>query len=361
MVIEQSDSGAVHASAHGRVNLIGDHTDYNGGFVMPMLIPHATRVSLRPRTDRQVNASSTAMLSAESYRLGDERLRRTWADYVQGVTFALREYGCSFPGFDLQIDSNVPSGAGLSSSAALEIALLRALREAFDLALDDVQLARLGRAAETDFIGVPIGIMDQLVASIGRPGEALFIDTRSLTTAVVAIPSELEVAVIDSGVAHDHSQNEYRKRREDCERAARALGLESLRDFAPGDEPRVAELEETLRRRVRHVLSENARVLRLMAAFEQSDIEAIGATFARSHASLRDDYEVSTPEIDQLVQLASDSTDVVGARLTGGGFGGSVVLLVRRGTGRSAADRVAREYASSSGKQPRVLLPLKNG
>src|SRR3954454_8092846 len=138
---------------------MGDHTDYNGGFVLPMLIPHATCVALRPRTDRQVNAASTAMSSVESYRLGDERVRRTWVDYVQGVTYALREHGCSFAGFDVEIDSNVPSGAGLSSSAALEVALLRALRKAFDLELTDVRLAQLGRAAETDFIGVPIGIM----------------------------------------------------------------------------------------------------------------------------------------------------------------------------------------------------------
>jgi galactokinase len=340
---------------------MGDHTDYNAGFVLPMLIPQSTQVSLRPRADHQVNASSTAMPAIESYRLGDEARRGSWVDYLQGVTYALRVHGCSVSGFDVNIDSNVPAGAGLSSSAALEVALLRALREAFALDVDDVQLARLGCAAETDFIGVPIGIMDQMVASVGKPNRALFIDTRSLETANVSIPSELEVAVIDSGIAHDHSQNEYRERREDCERAARALGLDSLRDFAPADEPRAAELDERLRRRVRHVLTENARVRQLMDAFEQADLDAIRSILAESHSSLRDDYEVSTPEIDRLVQHASALPDVIGARLTGGGFGGSVVLLARRGAGRSAAERIARDCPSGSGKQPRVLLPLESG
>jgi galactokinase len=349
----------VLASANGRVNLMGDHTDYNDGFVLPMLIPQSTRVRLQLREDRQVTAVSTAMASPDSYVLGEERPRGSWIDYVQGVTHVLRGHGCSLHGFDLRIDSNVPAGAGLSSSAALEIALLRALRHAFGLEIDQLHLARLGRSVETDFIGVPIGIMDQMVASVGRQGEALFIDTRSLETRRVPIPRELEVVVIDSGIAHDNAQSGYRKRREECDSAAAALGLQSLRDFQPAEEPLGPELAEALRRRVRHVLSENARVLQLITAFERSDLTGVRAAFTQSHASLRDDYQVSTPEIDCLVQLAEQCASVVGARMTGGGFGGSVVLLAHAGQARLAAEYVARAYAEASGKVPRILLPME--
>jgi galactokinase len=227
--------------------------------------------------------------------------------------------------------------------------------------LDELQLARLGQAVEVEFLGVPIGIMDQLVACLGRPEEALFIDTRSLATANLKIPAEVEVVVIDSGVTHEHSQSGYRCRREECERAAAVLGLRSLRDIGPGHEPQIAELDDTLRRRVQHVVSENARVLQLQAAFETGALDGMRDAFEQSHRSLRDDYEASTIEIDRLVEIASASPHVIGARMTGGGFGGSVVVLARAGKGAEVARAIAREYADETDKAPRILLPVGAG
>jgi galactokinase len=356
-----NDARTVSASASGRVNLMGDHTDYNEGFVLPMLIPQTTHVTVRLHDGPDIDARSATMSEVASYRLGEERLRGSWIDFVQGVTYVLQRAGHALRGFSLEIASTVPIGAGLSSSAALEIAILRALREAFDLPLDDLQLARFGRAVEVDFIDVPIGIMDQLVACLGKAGEALWVDTRSLATLPVPIPAAIEVGVIDSGVPHDHSQNEYRTRRQECEAAAAALGVRSLRELADRDEMQIAALKGTLRRRVRHVIHENARVQQLKAAFEQCDLEAMRDAFQSSHASLRDDYEVSTPEIDRLIEIAMQVPSVIGARLTGGGFGGSIVLLAHANTAAQATERIAREYAAVSGRQPRVLLPVQKG
>jgi galactokinase len=249
-------------------------------------------------------------------------------------------------------------GAGLSSSAALEVALLRALREAFALELDDVTLAQIGRAAEVDFVGAPVGIMDQLVVSLaGGESSALFIDTRSLRTRSCALPPELELIVIDSGVTHAHGHGEYRTRRQQCSDAAEALGLSSLRDFGPAQRARLVELPDVLQRRVRHVVSENERVLATVEALESADHHLLGQMFARSHASLRDDFEASTPEIDRLVALGMASEAVIGARMTGGGFGGSVVMLARSGLGSRAAASIVEAYERGAGRRAQVLLP----
>jgi galactokinase len=343
------------------VNLIGEHTDYNGGFVLPTAIPQHTRVELAPRGHTAVRVWSAAVDAAappRAYTVGAEARTGDWLDYVQGVTWALREAGHAITGFDARLESDVPLGSGLSSSAALEVGLLRALRSAFALALDHVQLALLGQRAENQFVGAQVGIMDQMAASLAEPGTALFLDTRSLAYERVPLPPSLEVGVVDSGVSHSHASGDYNTRRAECERACALLGVAQLRDLPLDVLPRLATLPEPLGRRARHVVTEDARVLEAVAALRAGDLRRLGDLFYASHASMRDDYAVSTPEIDLLVELARAEPDVYGARLTGGGFGGSIVLLARPGAGHAAATRIARAYADRTGRTPRVLLPL---
>ena len=348
------------ASAHGRVNLIGEHTDYNGGFVLPTLIPQATTAAVAPSSGRRVRGWSRELSTGGSLRefhLGDEEAGQGWLDYVQGVTVALCTAGLDIGGFDLALASDVPLGSGLSSSAALEVSVLRALRRLFGLEVDDVSLARLGQAVETEFVGAPIGIMDQMASSLAGVGQALFIDTRSLTTEPVTLPAGTGLVVINSGVAHHHAHGDYRTRRAECERAASLLGVAQLRDVGVADLSRLQALPSPLDRRARHVVTENQRVLDAVAAMRANDAPALGALFDASHVSQRDDYECSVTEVDQLVAIAQADPAVFGARLTGGGFGGSIVGLVRAGEGAAAAARVAGDYSRDSARSATVLVP----
>jgi galactokinase len=351
---------AVAAEAPGRVNLIGEHTDYNGGYVLPTVIPQRTRVELVPRPDATVRVWSANVDDAhrmQQFVLGRESQTRTWIDYVQGVTVALRQRGLHLRGVDMRIESTVPVGSGLSSSAALEVSVARALRTAFDLQLDDVELAMAGKWAENEFVGAPTGIMDQMVVSLGTAGSALFLDTRSLHFDRVPLPSSAELVVIDSGVRHRIVSGEYATRRAQCEEASRRLGVHELRDVPLANLPSVEALEEPYRRRARHVVTEDERVLQAVAALRADDPAQVGELFYASHASMRDDYEVSVPQVDALVEIASSERDVYGARLTGGGFGGSIVVLTRRGSGRALAERVAQRYHAEIGEAPTILLP----
>ena len=346
------------AAAPGRVNLIGEHTDYNGGFVLPTVIPQRTRVELSPRADRTVQARSTATQDAGTYTLGRERQRGDWLDYIQGLTWALVHAGHELPGgFELSVASEVPLGAGLSSSAALEVAVLRAIRAEYALDIDDVALARLGQRAENDFVGARSGIMDQMAASLAEPGSALFLDTRTLDFRKVLLPTQAELVVIDSGVSHAIAGGDYNARRAECEQAAQLLGVPQLRDVTNADLERIAALPDPLNRRARHVVTEDARVLEAVAAMEANYIVELGRLFNASHASMRDDFEVSVREVDLLVEFAQGDSDVYGARLTGGGFGGSVVILARRGHAREVGRRVAAAYAVRSGSTPTLLVP----
>jgi len=347
---------AVTAAAPGRVNLIGEHTDYNDGFVLPIALRRRTQVELAPRAGRRVRVWSEAAGGAGvvAYELGEEHRRHDWVDYIQGVTDALARDGQAIGGFDARVESSVPVGRGLASSAALEIALLRALREAFGLGLDELAMARLGRAAENDFVGAPVGIMDQMAAALGDAGHALFIDTRTLAWERLPQPATVELVVVDSGISHRHASGEYRVRRDECGRAAARLGVAALRDLAPEDLPRAAALGEPLARRVRHVVTENARVLAMVDALRAADAERCGALLAASHASLRDDFEVSLPPIDRLVAAALAHPAVYGARITGGGFGGAVIALARPGEGAAAARAIV---ARASELSAAVLLP----
>ena len=351
----------VAASAHGRVNLIGEHTDYNDGFVLPTLIPQATHVTLAPRDDRRARVFSTIRASEGivEYDLGKEQHTGRWIDYVQGVTFVLARAGFPLTGFDVWIDSDVPLGSGVSSSAALEVAMLRALREANGLAFDDVRLARLGQEAENDLVGAPVGIMDQMCASLADERSALLLDCRSLHYERLPLPEHADLIVINSGVAHRLAAGDsgYATRRQQCEAAAHLLHVASLRDLTMADLPRAMDLPEPLGRRVRHVITENARVLEAASVLRAGDVVEVGRLFTASHASMRDDYEVSATEVDLLVDIASADDDVHGARLTGGGFGGSIVAFARHATGPVVAARVAAEYARRSRQTPTILVP----
>jgi galactokinase len=345
--------------APARVNLIGEHTDYHQGFVLPTVLPQRTRVWLRRGERGRVRAfSATLAGDAARYALGDERPGKGWIDYVQGVTQVLRGHGIEVEGFDAWIASTIPVGGGVSSSAALCVSLLRGLRALQGLALDDHAIARLAHRVETDFVGAPIGIMDQMACSLGAAGEALFIDTRAVTFERIPWPATAELVVIDSGVAHQHAGGGYVDRRRESFAAAEALGVDHLRELGIDALPAIARLPDVLARRARHIVTENQRVLDTVAALRRTDLPAVGALFAASHASMRDDYAITTPDIDTLVAIGQADPAIHGARMTGGGFGGAVVMLARAGQGRAAAERIAHAYAAPSGRRPTILSPL---
>jgi galactokinase len=348
----------VTGEAPGRVNLIGEHTDYHEGFVLPTVIPQRTRVSIVPRDDSRVRVRSTTMGSMwEEYRLGEESQGRGWLDYIAGITATLARDGIALGGLDVEISSRIPMGAGVSSSAALTVSTLRAFRALLGLDLNDVQLAVLARRVETDFVGAPVGVMDQMAASLGAEGEALFIDTRTLHTRPVPMPRSLDLLVIHSGLTHAHAAGDYRVRREESFRAAGLLGLKYLRDADCSWLPRIETLPPILARRARHIVTENERVLQAQSALREGDSARLGALFAASHASMRDDYEISLPEIDTLVRLGMEHPDIYAARLTGGGFGGSVVMLAKAGRGGDAGTAVLDAYRDATGRDGRVIVP----
>lgn len=332
---------AASAWACGRVNLIGEHTDYNGGFVLPVALPLRVRVELELRDDMDVRAVTNANVDP------------SWIAHVKGP---LRVLGIE-RGFDVRVDSDLPPGAGLGSSGALGVAVLRALRDAVRPDLDDVTIAKLAQASENEVVGVPSGIMDQMAASLGREGEALFIDCRTLDAERVALPEGLELVVVHSGVKHEHATGEYGVRRRQCEEAARALGVPQLRDLGPADRGRIEALPDPIRRRARHVVAEDARVLGAVTALRQGDLVGLGGLVDGSHRSLRDDYEVSTPEVDLLVSLVREQPGVHGARMTGGGFGGSIVAVAETGSGHDAAAKAVSDYEERTGRSARIILP----
>lgn len=340
---------AVQDSAPGRVNLLGEHTDYNDGFVLPLAIPQRTRVALRARGDREVRAFSAAFQQSRGYTLGAEAPTREWSDYVKGVTRSLAHAGFSIGGFEAALVSDVPVGAGLSSSAALEVALLRGLRRLFDLTLSDVDLAQLAQWGENHVVGAPVGILDPMASHLADVDAALFLDTRTLAFERLPLPLTVELVVVDSSVRHDHATGDYKTRRRECHDAARLLEVPALRDVAP-DDRRIDELPYPLNRRARHVVTENARVLAAAGALRVGDAVALGALFNASHISQRDDFQVSHPAVDALVERAWADADVLGARLTGGGFGGSMVALVRQGEARRVGQHL-------SGGGARLLVP----
>ncbi|MFO0603438.1 MAG: galactokinase [Polyangiales bacterium] len=347
----------VVVQAPGRVNLLGEHTDYNGGFVLPTVIPQRTGVEAARAPDREALVVSEDVGPPARYTLGDERPAGTWGDYAKGLTWALAREGFRVGGFVARVTSSVPVGAGLSSSAALLVAFGRALRALFDLPLDDLALALVAHRAEHDFVGVPVGVMDPVAVSLAATHTALFLDTRAMRFERLPLPPSVELVVADSGVTHRHATGDYRARRDECARAARMLGLRELRDAPPDWGRAAASLPPPLGRRVRHVVTENARVLDAVDALRVGDVAHFGALMNDGHRSMRDDYEASHPAVDRLVERAQAHPGTLGARITGGGFGGSVVALVRAGAAEDVAASVLREAERDGRRGVRVLVP----
>jgi galactokinase len=323
-------SPSIISDAPGRVNLIGEHTDYNEGFVLPMAIDRAVTVTAAPRDDKKVRAHSRQFDARDEWPADTPRRtgRGEWRDYVRGVAWALMEARFELRGADLLIDGDVPVGAGLSSSAALELAVAGALCAVAGIEASPEKLAILCQRAENNFVGVQSGIMDQLVSALGRAGHALMIDCRSLEIDHVPLPLEdhgLTLVVVDSRVPRQLSETPYNVRRRECTQAAGLLGVQTLRDARPED---VERLPEPLNRRARHVISENERVLEAVVSLRGGDTERFGALMYESHESLRNDFEVSCAELDLLVEIAAEAPGALGARMTGAGFGGCTVNLL---------------------------------
>ena len=342
---------AVRASAPGRVNLLGEHTDYNDGFVLPIATPQRTYVALDRSPDEAWHLYSDTLGQNLIFRRSDP-VPTGFGQYIEGCFHLLEESGIKVPPLKIHISSDVPMGSGLSSSAALEIAMLRALRTLLDLALDDVSLAMLGQQAEIRFAHVNCGIMDQMAASLADSKHMLFLDTRTLERRLLPLPDGGELIVIDSGVTRTLATSKYNERRAQCEEAARQLGVKALRDVA--DATQVEHLPDPYRSRARHVVHENNRVLE---ASRGTTAERFGVLMNDSHASLRDDYEVSIAELDTLTTLLRQHPDVFGARLTGAGFGGACVALCRPLRASAIAAETLVRY-NQSGRQGRVLLPV---
>jgi galactokinase len=352
--------------APGRVNLIGEHTDYNDGFVLPMAIDRETVVAAAPRADRHVRAFSLNLNEAFEFDLDEPGTPRRghWLDYLEGVAQALERDGVRLRGADLMLLSDVPLGAGLSSSAALEISVGLALTSiAGQDDFDRVRLALAGQRAEHEYVGTQCGIMDQFVAALGRKGHALLIDCRELIATPVPLDaSDVAIVICDSQVKHELASSEYNTRRRECERGVEILretlpGIRALRDVSRADfEQHGERLPEPVRRRCRHVVTENERTLLAVEALRRKDMEEMGSLMKLSHLSLRDDYEVSCAELDLLVEIAGKFLDCRGARLTGGGFGGSTVNLVRRAALAEFQELIAREYARVTGIDPKIHI-----
>jgi galactokinase len=322
------------AHAPGRVNIIGEHTDYNDGFVLPAAIDRAIYVAARPRTDYAVNLVSIDFDGRTSFTLDtlDDPDLAAWSKYPRGALWWLIEHGHMLPGFDAVIGGNIPIGAGLSSSAAVEVVMLElGLALAGDAAeMTQVEKAMAGVEVEHQFIGMPCGVMDQMASAMGKAGHALMIDCRSLDARAIPIPDGVSLVIMDTGKRRGLVDSEYALRREQCEAAAEKLGVEALRDAGLIElEAAKDTLDDVLYRRARHIISENRRVQATVVFFQARSLVSVGQALRDSHASLRDDYEVSCRELDIISDIANAQPGCIGARMTGAGFGGCAVALVR--------------------------------
>lgn len=344
----------ITSRAHGRVNLIGEHTDYNGGWVLPTAISQYTEISMVKRDDDLVVLTSgtephTGNQREYTYAIGQELPTGTWVDYLQGATKLLSDYlggRNKLSGFFASIHSTIPEGSGLSSSAALEVSFLKALRETFELPLTDIEIAQLGQKIENEFVGAKVGIMDQMATCLAKSGEALYLDTKELTYENIKLPfDQMDLLIINSGVSHKLSEGDggYNTRRKQCEEACQILGIHQLRDITY-QELKKKDLPEVLMKRARHVVSENARVHLAVNAIKEKNLKELGKLFNESHASMKNDYEVSIPEIDTLVELCQKDSRVFGARLTGGGFGGSIVALTLKDASQDIGEAIVKKY-----------------
>ncbi|MBI9086633.1 MAG: galactokinase [Desulfobacterales bacterium] len=343
--------------APGRVNLIGEHTDYNDGFVLPMAIDRAIWIALSPRDDRRVVLHSVDFDSEISFPL--DRIGKTsgWGDYVHGTAWALQQTGVGLCGWSGVMAGDVPVGAGLSSSAALEMAVVQAFCAASGFSLSPKEMAKAGQACENQWIGVNSGIMDQMISAAAVAGRALLIDCRSLETRAVPLPEKTVVAILDTGVRRGLVDSAYNQRRQQCEEAARHFGVIALRDVSTEQfHAESAGLSDPVRSRARHIVTENQRTLDAAHAMAAGDVIRLGRLMGQSHVSLRDDFEVSCQQLNAMSVCAQAAPGCLGARMTGGGFGGCAVALVEE----TEVDRFARQtaqcYESATGLLPKIYF-----
>ena len=351
-------SAPLIARGPGRVNLIGDHTDYNDGFVLPMAIDRAVWIALRPRSDRRVSVHSLDFAETREFDLANEnRDGDGWVEYIRGVAWALAASGRRVCGWDGVAMGDVPVGAGLSSSAARELAAARAFTASCDVAWQPAEMARMAQRAENEWVGVNCGIMDQLISATGEAGHAMLIDCRTLETRAVPMPPGTVVVVLDTATRRGLVGSAYNERRTQCEAAAKVLGVRALRDVdVPTFERRAGELNSVTRKRARHVVTENARVLAAAAALADGDVTTVGRLMQESHESLRDDFEVSRHELDIMADIANAEPGCHGARMTGAGFGGCAVALVDGGRAAEFCASVERRYEKATALRPALYL-----
>jgi galactokinase len=346
----------------GRVNLIGEHTDYNNGWVLPMAIDRSIWVALAPRTDNRVMLHSLDFPSLADVCLSEIAHEKGWADYVRGMAWALQDAGLDLQGWQGVLASDIPIASGLSSSAALELATARSFWAVSRWKWEGAEMARTARKMENDWLGLKSGIMDQMISACGQEGSALLIDCRDLTTRLVPVPSGVSIMVMDTTVRRGLVDSAYNDRVEQCRVAAAYLSAPSLRDVSPEDFAARSEgMDEIPFKRARHIITENERVLQAVNAMERGDVESLGRLMNDSHNSLRDDYQVSCWELDLMVEIARSQPGCLGARMTGAGFGGCAIALLQAGDQDGFIQGVSKAYQGTTGKDPNVFQVEPSG
>jgi len=348
--------------APGRVNLIGEHTDYNDGFVLPCAINYQTIVAAAKRDDNIVRIISVDYDNQENHfdlskeiKFQDDCM---WANYIRGVVKCLLDRGYRFQGADIVVSGNVPQGAGLSSSAALEVVIGQTFKALYKLDISQVEIALNGQQAENEFVGCNCGIMDQLISACGEEHHALLLDCRSLETQAVSMPDKMSIVIINSNKKRGLVDSEYNTRRLQCEQAARVFGVKALRDVSIEQfERRINELDPVVAKRARHVITENDRTLRAADALRRGDMKLMGALMAQSHLSMRDDFEITVPEIDLIVEIVkAEIGESGGVRMTGGGFGGCIVALVPATLVGQVKAAVESKYQAATGIKESIYV-----
>ncbi|MBL4764685.1 MAG: galactokinase [Colwellia sp.] len=354
-------SAELTSYAPGRVNLIGDHTDYNDGFVLPAAINFGTSILASKRTDRLVKVIAIDINNEQlSFDLDDVSFDDSalWSNYIRGSLIELMSAGEDIQGANLLISGNVPQGAGLSSSASFEIAILKTFADLYQLSLSGIDAAKMGQGAENNFVGCNCGIMDQLISALGKKSHAMLLDCRTLTYNYAKIPTDMTIMVVNSNVKRELVASEYNTRREQCEQVAKFFNKSALRDVTLSQlEASKSDIEDQLYRRARHVISENERTIHALTALNDNDMPTLSRLMAQSHASLKDDFEVTVPELDILVEILSAVLgNRGGTRMTGGGFGGCVVALMPKALVEQANNAVLEQYQVRTNIKPDVYI-----
>ncbi len=341
----------------GRVNLIGEHTDYNDGFVLPMAIDRAIWMALRFRGDTKILLHSVGFPEPVIFSLDNIQHKNNWGEYVAGVAWALENAGYSLKGWEGVMLSNIPIGAGLSSSAALEMAVAKAFSSVGKWNFEPLKMARIGQQAENEWVGANTGIMDQMIVAAGKADHALLIDCRDLSTRQIPLPVGTTIIVMDTATRHSHTDSGYNERREECEIAAAYFGVSHLRDVTLDEfDSRSSGLNEIPYRRARHVISENGRVLQAAQSMSLGDAQMMGALMDASHASMRDDFEITNAELNIMVDLARSQPGCYGARMTGGGFGGCAIALVQDDAVETFVKQIHLGYQEHTKLKPEIYL-----